>query len=240
MIAPPGYEVLSDFAKSLVEAFVSAFDEDFGEFGHPPSFPVMEAAECALWEVFGAQSEWYAYSAQGNLHCVSGEVCDVIFGRDCFGRFRTTFAFFDIQNMMIDSTKPHRLSIPLSERPPNLFVLFDEIYSPRDWYFRKNSEVLRCLDGCFLTLPKGKLPNIEDVPLLKAVKQGSASETECGPLTERAITHRLANMAASGEFPRREDFRAQYASHIKVDAFRYIWRSVAAEHPGLSKPGPKK
>jgi hypothetical protein len=247
MIAPERFVVLADYVDAIVWAYEDVYDVDsaFQTYGEehklkvelPSHTSFQLVVESSLNEMLCMVPELFLYSPAGILHKVSHSVLSQCFvvredGSPCW-----TYALFHVDQMRIDLSKLSNLKLPFESHEKTSGFLRDKLYLDCDLPYRTDVETFMPLDGFYLTVPEGSLPAIENTTLLNSLL-GKASEREEVMQLDQ-VRLKLMEFVESGQFPRREQFRLQYASDMKIDAFKAIWRDVSRQHPQLSRPGPK-
>ncbi len=139
--------------------------------------------------------------------------------------------------MKIDLSKLANIARPLEDPEKYGGHLRDKLFRVLDDYELNLAKQFAFLEGYYLTVPDGALPAVEDLPLIKLLKNGESDKQEVMGLHQAEAI--LRRMAGKGNFPHRDQFRQQHAEGLKVDSFKAMWRSVAEDYPQLSRPGPK-
>lgn len=247
MIAPDGFVVLADYVRSIQDEYEEIFEEQDHE-QEPleqtpmkrkflPSFPLQVLVEESLNEILWEVPELWLYSAAGVCHKASNAVLSRIVCRDKNGLLRLTHSFFHVENMKLDLEKLKGLSLPFGSDEKENGYMSDELHAlPLDSYYFY-ARLLAEFDGFYLTVPKGVLPEVSTMIMLKIIKGAGPEQESINEL--ETVTEKLTNAAKSGVLPRREAFRLEHAPNMKVEQFKAIWREVSEQYPQLSKPGPK-
>ena len=102
----------------------------------------------------------------------------------------------------------------------------------------RDAEIFRLVDGYYLTCLENDVPDIADIPLFGTILSHTEDTVEVLPIKQ--IEKELRERIAAGETPIRDDFKSEVAPTLNSDSFKEVWRTVARDHPELSRSGPKR